>query len=81
MLENLNQFANRTSYPNGCKLGALRKSLDESDQKILDDALANVDGFSTNSLYQGLRNLGFDVGYQTVYRHRRGLCACGRVDA
>jgi hypothetical protein len=62
--------------PTQCKLGELRDGLDKSDQKILDDALLDVDNWPSETLVRELRKLGFDVGRNTVRNHRRGDCLC-----
>jgi hypothetical protein len=62
--------------PTQCKLGELRDGLDKSDQKILDDALLDVDNWPSETLVRELRKLGFDVGRNTVRSHRRGDCLC-----
>ena len=81
MLENLNQYANEPSGPNTCKVRSIRGTLDEDDKTRLDVALANTQGFSTNSLYQGLNNLGIKIGYNSLSRHRKKLCSCERNNA
>ena len=59
-----------------CKLGALRDGLEKSDQKILDDAVANIEDWPAETLVRELRKHGVDVGRETVRAHRRGDCVC-----
>jgi hypothetical protein len=59
-----------------CKLGGLRDELDKTDQKILDDALANIEDWPTEVLVRELRKHGLTIGRETVRAHRKGDCAC-----
>jgi hypothetical protein len=59
-----------------CKLGGLRDELDRADQKILDDALANIEDWPTEVLVRELRKHGLTIGRETVRAHRKGDCAC-----
>jgi hypothetical protein len=62
--------------PLQCKLATVRDGLDKSDQKILDEALANVEDWPHETLVRELRKRGVDVGRETVRAHRRGDCLC-----
>ena len=73
MLEGLTPPVRR---PSQCKLGGLRDGLDKSDQKILDDALLDVESWPSETLVRELRKLGLDVGRNTVRNHRRSDCLC-----
>jgi len=73
MLEGLTPPAKK---PLQCKLSRLREGLDKSDQKILDDAVANTEDWPTETLVRELRKLNFDVGRETIRAHRRGDCLC-----
>ncbi len=73
MLEGLTPPAKK---PLLCKLSRLREGLDKSDQKILDDAVANTEDWPTDALVRDLRKFGLDVGRETVRAHRRGDCLC-----
>lgn len=77
MLEQLQAYANSRKGPSGCKMADTMRKLDADDQEILAKALDSDSDFSTNALWRGLRDAGLDIGYQTVYRHRNGTCACG----
>jgi len=59
-----------------CKLGELRDGLDKSDQKILDDALLDIESWPAEPLVRELRKRGLDVGRNTLRSHRRGDCIC-----
>jgi hypothetical protein len=73
MLEGLTPPAKK---PLLCKLSRLREGLDKSDQKILDDAVANTEDWSAETLVRELRKHGLDIGRETVRAHRRGDCLC-----
>ena len=61
--------------PLQCKLTRLRDGLDKSDQKILDDAVANTEDWPTETLVRELRKHGLDVGRETIRAHRREVDA------
>lgn len=59
-----------------CKMSAVRATLVQTDQKILDDALANFEDWPTDVLVRELKKRGLDIGRETVRAHRRGDCVC-----
>jgi hypothetical protein len=73
MLEGLTPPAKK---PVQCKLSRLRDALDKADQKILDEAVANVEDWPTDTLVRELRKHGLDIGRETIRGHRRGDCLC-----
>lgn len=58
-----------------CKVGRIRDGLEPSDQKILDDALANPD-WSSFQLARELTKRGLNVSRETLVQHRQGSCNC-----
>ena len=64
MLEGLTPPAKK---PLQCKLSRLREALDKSDQKILDDAVANTEDWPTETLVRELRKHGVDVGLSLIH--------------
>lgn len=74
MLEGLTPPPNKSVY---CKIEQLSATLDESDKKILTDALDNPD-WSANGLSMALRQRGFSVADVTITKHRQKACACYR---
>ena len=66
----------RTRGPT-CSVMLLLTELDEHDvdelQSWLDDQR-----ITSESIYASLTNAGHRVGRQTIGRHRRGECGCGR---
>jgi hypothetical protein len=64
-----------------CSVGVLLNTLegDELDALIL--MLGNPEernGWSASAIYDALTAEGYAVGQQTITRHRRGRCRCGR---
>lgn len=60
-----------------CGVMAKRKTLDESDQRILDEALADPE-WSSYQLQIALASLGFRTAIETIRKHRAGNCICSR---
>jgi hypothetical protein len=73
MLENLGEPQSKSV----CKLVMKMRELDESDQKILEDALADP-AWGNSLLTRRLNELGFTVYRDTLTRHRNKECACVR---
>ena len=59
-----------------CVMGSVLKKLSEADRTDLDQAMANPE-IPGSAIKKALNLRGFDVGNSSVYRHRRGDCACG----
>jgi len=78
MLEHLQEAKRRNYGPGNCKLQKLLDKLEEADRNILLECLADRENYSTNGIFNGLRQVGIDVGYVTVQRHRDLLCNCAR---
>jgi hypothetical protein len=60
-----------------CTMAKKMRDLDESDQKILEDALANPE-WGNLLLTRRLTELGFPIARDTLTRHRNKECACVR---
>jgi len=67
-----------------CSIGILISQLDENDRKRVKDALED-DRVSARAIaivlgrwYGNASGKGIDVQPQRVYRHRTGVCSCGR---
>jgi hypothetical protein len=73
MLENLGEPQSKSV----CKLVMKMRELDEADQKILEDALANP-AWGNSLLTRRLNELGFVVYRDSLTRHRNKECACAR---
>jgi len=58
-----------------CALAARRLDLSDSDQEILDNALADTT-WASHSLYFALKELGFHVSKDLIGHHRNGVCKC-----
>jgi len=75
MLENL--FAEAPGPR--CKTMRLRKNLDESDQKIMDNALKDSETWSDYHLSKALTARGLEISEMSIKRHRQGMCSCSRT--
>jgi hypothetical protein len=73
MLENLGEPQSKGV----CKLVMKMRELNEADQKILEDALANP-AWGNSLLTRRLNELGFVVYRDSLTRHRNKECACAR---
>lgn len=62
-----------------CKIDRQRRKLDDSDQKILDSALADTETWSDYHLAKALKARGLEMNETSLKRHRQGLCACSRT--
>jgi DNA-directed RNA polymerase specialized sigma54-like protein len=75
MLEGLEPKKNKGVY---CKIEQLMKTLDDTDQKILNKALGDKDKWSDKGLSTALRERKLSVADTTIAKHRRKICACFR---
>lgn len=75
MLENLEPKQSKAEY---CKTAQVLQRLDESDAKILNDALAAPEVWSAKGLSTALRERGLSLADTTLSKHRNRLCACYR---
>lgn len=63
-----------------CSVGALRQELPTDEQAALDRMLYDL-GWSATRVLTALTEEGYKVGHQTINKHRRGLCRCGKDGA
>jgi hypothetical protein len=61
-----------------CGVYTLRTVLSDADRKDLDVALTDI-MISNKAIMMALNARGFSIGLQSVSRHRRGDCSCGRT--
>lgn len=73
MLEGLTPPRNRTVF---CKVDDWLGKLNESDRKILTDALADLNTWPHSTLARALRAKGVDISDTTIGKHRNKDCAC-----
>jgi aspartokinase len=59
-----------------CLVRKLRESLDESDQRILDLAIADGDSWPSKTLAVALTERGLPISDKPIRKHRAGLCSC-----
>lgn len=62
-----------------CGIAKVQATLDPADLKALDGYLADRDGITSAVIYRALRAEGHTVGKNTIERHRKGECHCGRA--
>jgi hypothetical protein len=75
MLEGLTPPESKSVY---CKVKETLTSLDESDRKILEDALADTERWKHKTLSNALRAKGLSLADTTISKHRLRVCACFR---
>ena len=63
-----------------CSIGALLARLDGDERDALLAMLGTPEqrGWSQRQIWEALQAEGYEVGMQTVNRHRSGQCRCGR---
>lgn len=62
-----------------CLAGKLLETLDKPDSKILSDALADIEKWSSNALESALHKRGVKLGNETIRKHRDKVCLCYRT--
>lgn len=72
MLEGLTP--NKKQKP--CALERLMTTLDKADRDILEQAVANVALWTSNSLSNALRDRGIVIADHTITKHRNKVCVC-----
>ena len=73
MLENLKPY--KRLYP--CRIRVELEKLDNSDKKILLDAVADIETWPTKTLSNQLKQVGKIIISDTaITRHRKRLCSC-----
>jgi len=75
MLEGLTPPQNKAVY---CKVKETLASLEDSDKKILEEALADTDRWKHKTLSNALRAKGLSLSDTTISKHRLRVCACFR---
>lgn len=63
-----------------CSIGALEDRLDGPERDALDAMLHQL-GWSAERIYTALSAEGYDVGRQTINRHRSRACRCFKAGA
>lgn len=73
MLEGLEPPVSRN-----CKIARILSELEAKDKQILTTALADRDKWGSLTLSRALRSRGIDLSDNTINKHRRGECRCGK---
>jgi hypothetical protein len=61
-----------------CKVGMIATTLEDSDKKILFDAIANRNDWPIKTLVKALGERGIQISDSPLYSHRAKTCACFR---
>jgi hypothetical protein len=75
MLEGLEPPKNRAVF---CKVNDVMNELEESDVKILQEALNDTERWKHKTLSNALRAKGVSLADTTISKHRLRVCACYR---
>lgn len=75
MLEGLEPPQNRAVF---CKVNDVMNELEESDVKILQEALDDTERWKHKTLSNALRAKGVSLADTTISKHRLRVCACYR---
>jgi hypothetical protein len=59
-----------------CLVGKYLDSLDETSREESISLLEKNSGYSTETLFNALKAVGYSIGATTIRRHRIGACAC-----
>lgn len=59
-----------------CAVRTLLDALDESDQRILEEALTNQNVWSNVALAKALTERGLRISEKPIRKHRLGICSC-----
>lgn len=62
-----------------CKVRTILSDLDDTDKKILNDALANETRWPAKTLSNALKGRGISIIDVSLTRHREGMCSCSRT--
>ena len=72
MLENLTP--NQRHYP--CNVKTLMDSLEPTDKKILESAIADDKKWTSYGLHAALKSRGLKLNDKAINKHRQGDCSC-----
>ena len=77
MLEGLKPPPNKAYY---CRVSQVLSELDQADQEILDQAIADYRSWPAKTLQNALKERGLVLADTTITKHRKQLCACAKDD-
>lgn len=66
------------SAPRPCPVDKLLRSYDEDDRKVFQNMLDD-ENLNANTIGDIVRRAGGRIGHDTVNKHRKGMCSCGRT--
>jgi hypothetical protein len=58
-----------------CRTGAVIKNLSKDESQLVEDWLKDPE-ILASQIHKALTDEGYKVGYDSIRRHRRGLCDC-----
>jgi hypothetical protein len=59
-----------------CSVALVMQQMDDATVKKFQAAMANVSAPATQ-IAKAVQDLGYQIRYEAVQRHRRGACRCG----
>ena len=62
-----------------CGFRTVMAKLDEADQKILAEAVADYDTWSAHALMTALKRKGITLGDKSIKKHREKVCSCSTI--
>jgi hypothetical protein len=77
MLEGLKPPPNKAYY---CRVSQVLSELEQADQEILDQAIADYRSWPAKTLQNALKERGLTLADTTITKHRKQLCACAKDD-
>lgn len=69
------EAAPRPIHGKPCSVGALLQQLKSGERKALESMMGNPE-WTAPAIWEALRDEGYEVGRQTIGRHRHGKCRC-----
>ena len=75
MLEGLKPPPNRAYF---CRVSQSLAELEQADQDILNQAIADYQSWPAKTLENALAERGIKIADTTITKHRKKLCACNR---
>ena len=62
-----------------CKVRTLKEGLSDSDAKLLDGYLADVDTWTPHRLAKALGSKGLKIDHRQIAQHRDSMCSCSDI--
>jgi hypothetical protein len=75
LAEAIRKQAESSVYGIRCRAGQMLAKMPEVDAKALREALADMEK-QTTVIVRALHDEGYQIGYDSVHRHRKRVCGC-----